>query len=99
MKQVINGKTYNTETATLIETRFDKAKPQGDLDFCRETLYQKKDGEYFILGEGGPMTFYAESDGLHNIGWGARIYPLTEQQAKTFMNSPDKSFCGLFLVY
>ena len=51
-----------------------------------------------MLEEGKAMTFYAEPDGLHNIGWGARIYPLTEQQAKIFMESPDESYCSLFLA-
>ena len=49
-----------------------------------------------LLDKGSPMTFYAEPDGLHNIGWGARIYPLTEQQARIFMESPDTSFYNLF---
>ena len=29
-----------------------------------------KERENVLLDKGSPMTFYAEPDGLHNIGWG-----------------------------
>ena len=41
----------------------------------------KKTGEFFLYGEGGAMTQYAESDGDAYCG-GAEIIPLTEKKAK-----------------
>lgn len=58
MKKIINGKKYNTETATMLGS-WDNGI-YGDLDSVSETLYRKKNGEYFVHGEGGPRTQYCE---------------------------------------
>lgn len=73
MKQIINGKKYDTETANY-------------LGFCeiptmsgfrnRITLYRKKDGEYFLYSY------------LKELGWigdstvSLCIFPLAEEYAK-----------------
>lgn len=82
MKKIINGRMYNTETAREIA----KAGTRGELSFSdfrwyEETLFKKRTGEYFLHGEGGPMTSYCKhlSDG--GRGWGESIQPLTVNQA------------------
>lgn len=80
MKKIINGKLYNTETATELGTYWN-GYPQGDFSYVSETLYVKKTGEYFLHCEGGPLTEYAKYVG-RNKCFGAYIYPYAEKEAK-----------------
>ena len=83
MKKIINGKRYDTETAKKIGF-WDNARLCSDFDCCEETLYRKRTGEFFIHGGGGARTKYAsESYGMY--GWGEAIVPLTEDEAKTWV--------------
>ena len=65
MKKIINGKRYDTDTATLIGYNGYNGS-HSDFSYWCETLYQKRTGEYFIHGEGGPMSRYAENQGGQN---------------------------------
>lgn len=80
MKQTINGKTYNTETAELIA---DVSADCGCRDLCYwETgLYVTKKGNYFLSGSGGPLTTYARSISYGNTSGGSRISPITREEA------------------
>ena len=80
MKKIINGKKYNTETATEIAAWSNNVSTS-DFGYCYEALYLKRTGEYFLFGEGGPMSKYAESCG-DCIGWGESIIPLSVSAAK-----------------
>ena len=57
MKKIINGKVYDTETAQVLGSWSNMS----DRSFERidETLYRKRTGEFFLHGEGGPMSRYA----------------------------------------
>ena len=64
MKKIINGKLYNTETAHLVGTWSNEM--DGDFSWTEESLYQKKTGEFFIYGQGGAHTRYAQNtDATH----------------------------------
>lgn len=82
MKKIINGKKYDTETATLI-CGFYRGYPT-DFAHVYEDLYRKKTGEFFIYGEGGARSKYAQRTG--NL-WcsGKAITPLSEKEAKSFI--------------
>lgn len=41
MKKIINGKMYNTETATEIE-HYNNGMPYSDFTYFEESLYKKK---------------------------------------------------------
>jgi len=56
MKKIINGKKYDTETATKLGE--DCRGYRGDIDFWSEELYRKKTGEFFLYGEGGARSQY-----------------------------------------
>ena len=83
MKKIINGRKYDTETATKIDV-WDNNR--AGFSFCYEALYCKKTGEFFLHGAGGPMSKYAESCG-DNRTTGETIIPLTEQRAKEWMEN------------
>ncbi len=80
MKKIINGKVYDTDKATELGY-YSNGGSWRDFQHYEETLYRKKTGEYFLFGEGGPMTRYAERVELNSWGSGSRIMPLTYQEA------------------
>ena len=78
MKKVINGKLYNTDTATPLASRCEH---HGDFRSVDESLYRTKKGSYFLAGSGGPMSKYAVAC---DNGWsgGSDIIPITEEEAR-----------------
>ena len=81
MKKIINNKLYNTETATKIDS-YSNRLGYNDFRHLSETLYQKKNGEFFLVGEGGPMTEYCTYYDDNSWGGGTDIIPLTYNKAK-----------------
>ena len=78
MKKIINGKVYDTDKAKLLG-----ADSGGDgFSEWSEDLYQKRTGEFFLWGEGGPMTKYAVSCGQNQWRGGEKIIPLDVEAAK-----------------
>lgn len=78
MKKVIDGKLYNTETATLCGS-YSNGYSYNDFQFCAERLYRTKKGQFFLHGEGGPMSAYSESYGNMSCGGeGIRLLALDE---------------------
>ena len=86
MQLVIDGKTYDTETATLI-TAWDNGAGETDFWYCCEKMYRKECGEFFLCGEGGGNTRWAAAvgDGLLTNGTG--ILPLTENEAREWLEN------------
>ena len=80
MKKIINGKRYDTDTATLIGSA-GYGYP-GDFNYWTEDLYRKKTGEFFLYGEGGPMSRYSRRTGQNEISGGAEIRPLSLKEAQ-----------------
>lgn len=80
MKKIISGKVYDTSTAELVGEWSNGSFPN-DFNYCSEDLYRKKTGEFFLYGEGGAMSKYAESRG---DGWGGgeKIMPMSYQSAQ-----------------
>lgn len=84
MKKIINGKMYNTETAREI-SYWSNNHFTSDFNYCEETLYRKKTGEFFILGEGGGMSKYAKMYDTNSWGWGEEIIPMSAGEAKKWL--------------
>ena len=78
MKKIIKGKLYDTDTASRV---YSDIRGNG-FDRIEETLYRKRTGEYFIHGEGGARTRYAEQDGTGAYMWGESVVPLTLKAAQ-----------------
>ena len=81
MKKVIAGKVYDTDTAQRLAYWENMADVRGFHQYS-ETLYRKKTGEYFLHGEGGPLTQYAQTVGTNSWRGGERIMPLTYAEAQ-----------------
>ena len=80
MKKIINRKRYDTETAKLIGS-YGYSNPS-DFNYWSEDLYQKKTGEFFLYGEGGARTQYAQAIDLNSWCGGERIMPLSYDEAR-----------------
>jgi hypothetical protein len=80
MKKIIEGKCYNTETAIEIYEWWNGLSIR-DFGHCYETLYRTKKGNYFLLGEGGAMSKYAEYIGMNEVCGSRKIIPLTKDEA------------------
>lgn len=80
MKKIIGSKKYDTETAKQVGETWSAG--EGGLAWTQETLYRKRSGEYFLFGEGGAMSRYAEEVGQSSWSGGERIMPLTYTEAK-----------------
>ena len=83
MKQIIKGKKYDTNTATLLG-EMSHSNPR-DFGYVHEELYIKRTGEYFLFGEGGAMTKYRTW--IDNSSWtgGEKITPITEKDAREWV--------------
>ena len=81
MKKIINGRLYDTDTAKEIDVYGNGLGPR-DFRNYSETLYLKRTGEYFLCGEGGPMSKYARSCGGNSWSGGSGIIPLTAEEAR-----------------
>lgn len=82
MRKVIHGKMYDTQTATLIK-KYSFA--EGDwINYFREELYQKKNGEFFMYAEGGPYSPY-KAGGIYNPVDNNVIIPRSEEEAKLWV--------------
>ena len=78
MKKIINGRVYDTEKAHRLGYNGG-----GDgFHSWHEELYQKRTGEFFLYGEGGPATKYAYYVDANNA-WsgGNKIIPMTVETA------------------
>ena len=85
MKKVIDGKRYDTATATGVES-WDNGLSRNDFRHCSEELYRTKNGNYFLHGEGGAMTRWSESNG--NTSWGSSgIEALSPADALSWLES------------
>ena len=80
MKKIIDGKRYDTDKAKEIGS--DSYSNRGDFSFWEETLYQKRTGEFFLYGTGGPASKYAESIGQNQWSGGSKLIPLSFEAAK-----------------
>ena len=83
MKQVIENKMYNTETAKEVAS-YSNGYGWNDFRHICETLYRKRTGEFFLYGCGGAMTIYGTPCGNSRTG-GEEITPLPDCEAKMWV--------------
>jgi len=79
MAKIINGKRYDTATASHVATH--EYSNRRDFGYFTEDLYRKRTGEYFLSGEGGPASKYAISTGNNSWSGGDKIIPLSFEAA------------------
>ena len=88
MRSIIDGKRYDTDTATLIH-EWDNRQPRTDFRRRDKDLYRTQGGAWFIHHYGGPMTDCARPAGDGSVTGGASIEPISEDDAYAFLESHD----------
>jgi hypothetical protein len=88
IRRVIDGKVYDTETAEPIHT-FEPIDDTGDFHYFLETLFITKKGNFFVAGEGGAMSPYAQSLGGHSWGGASGIEPLSITDAAMWLEDNE----------
>ena len=81
MKRIIDGKKYDTETAYMVG-QWENMYDVSNFHYFSESLYKKRTGEYFLHGEGGARSQYAETIGQNEWRGGEKIIPLTYDNAR-----------------
>jgi hypothetical protein len=81
MKQIIDGKLYNTDTATCIGEYWNNMS-RSDSSYLHEALYRTENGVYFLAGIGGAKTKYAIQCGNNSWEGGKKITPMHHDDAK-----------------
>jgi len=82
MKAIIRGKRYDTAKATLIGETAARYVSVNDFHYWKAGLYvTPRGGQYFLAGEGGPMTRWAKHVGNGERTGGEGIVPLDKDQA------------------
>lgn len=79
MKKIINGKLYDTDTAKRIGSDTGN---EGSFAYWHEELYVKRTGEYFLYGEGGAASRYAQQIEQNSWSGGEKIIPLSYGAAR-----------------
>lgn len=97
MKKIIDGKLYNTDTAKELGTWSNMADIR-NFHWFGETLYQKRTGEFFLHGEGGPMTQYARAIDQNSWSGGERIIPISFDKARAWAEEhlDADEYAGIF---
>lgn len=89
MKRIIDGKRYDTKTATLIYA-YESPYPRSDFNWYVETLHRTSKGNYFLAGEGGPLSKYAERSGNETRG-GSDLKPISDKDAQRWLEKRGAS--------
>ncbi len=78
VKQLIDGKLYDTENSTNLASWSNGHPRESDL-WIEETLYKTAEGDYFICGERGAVTPYSKRNEERHAG--SSIRPITKHEA------------------
>lgn len=96
MYKVINGRRYNTETATKV-AEWENMDNVTDPHWYKEDLFRKKNGEFFIHGVGGPASKYSKATGMNSWSGDEKIVPITYDEAKEWAERlEEKDYDKLF---
>lgn len=77
-RKIIDGRKYDTDTATFL------AEYDGGDSFSRfhDELYQKRTGEFFLYGHGGPASKYGRKADINSWDGGDGFFPLSFDAAR-----------------
>ena len=89
MLRIINGKRYNTETATEV-LAIDNPYPRSDFKYEDTSLYITKAGTWFLAGEGHALSRWARCNG-NTYGPGQGIEPISSQDAQAILEQHDQT--------
>lgn len=83
LQQVIDGKIYNTETATRVCSLDCSVYPH-NFAYHETYLFRTKSGRWFLAGFGGPSSMWRSPAPGGGWGGGSGIRPVTPAEAQTY---------------
>jgi len=89
MKRIIYGKRYDTETAERIA--HDSESNPSDFRYYNESLYRTKRGAWFVAGEGGALSSWAQPAEGGGSCYGEGIRPLSEDEARDWLEHAEET--------
>jgi len=89
MKRVIDGRIYNTETATRICRLDSRSDNWGDFRWHETELYKSPRGAFFLAGEGGAMSMWATGDGYGSSIGGSGLRVVDKGEARYYAEAAD----------
>ena len=97
MRKIINGKLYDTITAEELGSATN-GYYRNDNRYYEETLYQKRNKEFFLLGEGNAGSKYRCRSGSNNWFGDTQIVPITTAEAQDWVenNLTVKAYIEIF---
>lgn len=85
MKKIINGLRFDTEKAAVVgsySNLYRGCDSVTDYRYWKATLYRTpRSGRFFLAGEGGPMTRFAQSAGQNSWAGGSDLVPMSREEA------------------
>lgn len=90
MKKIIDRKTYDTETATLLAESENQSAFQNDFEYWEEKLYRTPKGAYFIAGSGGAYSRYGRSEGGSTMSGGVGLRLVSRDEAIQWLENNDQ---------
>ena len=88
MKRIIDGKRYDTNTATRLH-EYQSPYAHNDFNFFRESLYRTEKENYFLAGEGGALTPYGQLEVVGQMQSGEGIRLITKKEAMKWLEGHD----------
>ena len=83
LRKIINGKTYNTDTAIWL-AGWRRCGGYADLNYIEQNLYKTKSGFWFLHVKGGANTKYCKRVGQNEWVGGETIMPISDDDACRF---------------
>jgi len=90
MIRVIDGLRYDTETAEEIcdiTPQGSRSMSRSDFRWEDTRLYRTRKGRFFVAGEGGALSQWAQPTGGNGSTAGEGLRPITEKQARYLVES------------
>lgn len=86
MKRIIDGRSFDTETATHIVELHCSANCT-DFAYHDTSLYRSPKGQFFIAGEGGAMSMWSQPVGNNGRGGGSGMRLVDDDEARAIMEA------------
>jgi hypothetical protein len=90
MKRIIEGKRYDTETATCVATLRSPTASVRDFRYEDTSLYRTPRGAWFVAGKGGPMSQWRRQVDLNGWTSGEGLRPVDEEEAREILENEDE---------
>lgn len=85
MQRIVNGKRYDTETAEQLCNISRGGYSRSDFQYDDTNLYVTRNGNFFIAGEGGPRSRWAQSYGQNGSTGGSGLRPISKDDARNLL--------------